>query len=428
MRSRALVAALVAALVGALEGALEGAAMADPLDETGTGAAGAAMAGARTAVATGAEAAHVNPAGMTRVDRPEVLVGWQYDVEHLELDGHAAGVSDAHGTTFGLAIPLALGDLRLAVGTMLYLPDQYLARLQVFPTGEPQYVRFGTQRMVIDNVVAAGWHELAIGAGVSTLADTRSRDLTFDVGVKARAKVGSAHLDVALPTRFAPVVGVMWRPHPKIELGATFRGQLSLDLAIDIVANVDVPNVVTGSAFIGLRSTTYFTPMRAALGGAVHVTDDLLVTADLAWEHWRGLGSGVPDLHVLVKLDLAPPVIASPTPPANFHDIVTPRVGAEWRVDRWRLRAGVAYLPSPVPAQTGVTSFADGTRVLTTAGAGVRLPAGRLLARPIDLDLAVGWQHVAHELVEKDPTLQPGGAFSSGGDIVQGAVSATVRF
>jgi len=31
-------------------------------------------------------------------------------------------------------------------------------------------------------------------------------------------------------------------------------------------------------------------------------------------------------------------------------------------------------------------------------------------------------------LVEKDQVLQPGGAFSSGGDIVQASVSATVRF
>ncbi len=411
--------------------ALGGVAAADPLDETGAGAAGTAMAGARTAVATGAEAAHVNPAGVARVGSPEVLAGWQYGLAHLAIDGRDAGVTNPHGTTFGLAIPLALGDVRVAFGTMLYLPDQYLARLQVTPTGEPQYVRFGAaaQRLVIDNVVAIAWHDLALGAGVSTLADTRSRDLTFDVGVKAREKVGSAHLDVALPTRFAPIVGVMWRPHPRVELGATFRGELSLDLAIDIIANVDVPNVVTGSANIGLHQTTYFTPMRAAIGGAVHLSDELLVTADVAWERWSALGSGVPDLHVLVNLDLAPPVVESPTPRANFRDVVTPRLGAEWHAaDAWRVRAGLAYLPTPVPAQTGVTSFADGNRVMATAGVGLRVPATSVLALPIDLDLAVGWQHLADQLVHKDPALQPGGDFSSGGDVVSGALSATVRF
>ena len=60
---------------------------ADPLDEIGFGAAASAMANARAAVATGAEAAHGNPAGLARIDRAELLAGWQYSHERLQLDG-----------------------------------------------------------------------------------------------------------------------------------------------------------------------------------------------------------------------------------------------------------------------------------------------------------------------------------------------------
>jgi long-subunit fatty acid transport protein len=168
--------------------------------------------------------------------------------------------------------------------------------------------------------------------------------------------------------------------------------------------------------------------MRATIGAAVHPRDDLVITADLTWERWSSLGSGAPDLSVLIALDITPPLVSSMQPPANFHDIVTPRAGAEWRTGKLRLRAGAGYLPSPVPAQTGITSFADGARVLATAGAGIRIEPGAVLAQPIDLDLGIAWQHVAHELVHKDPMLQPGGAFSSGGDILQASASATVRF
>ena len=114
----------------------------------------------------------------------------------------------------------------------------------------------------------------------------------FDVGVVDGAKQGAARLDIDLPLRVAPLAGVWWRPHPRLELAAAVRGELSLDVALDIVANVDVPGVVTGDATIALRATSYFTPLRATLGGAVHVRDDLAITADVAYERWSALGAG----------------------------------------------------------------------------------------------------------------------------------------
>jgi long-subunit fatty acid transport protein len=419
-----LVKALVATVL------LARTAAADPLDDLGFGAAATGTANSRAAAATGADAAHVDPAGVALADRPEVLIGYQYAHEGLQIDGRGAGVDDAHGTSIGLAIPFFLGGLRFGVGTALYLPDQALARLQLIPATEPQFVRFGSaaQRIVLEPVAAVAFGDFAIGAGASLLADAKSNQLTFDVGVVNQMKQGQANLDVALPVRAAPLVGVWWRPSKRVQLAATYRGQLSLDLALDIRANVSVPGVVTGDAIVSIRSASYFTPTKLDLAAAIEPRDDLILTADLAWERWSALASGVPALSVLLMLDISPPLVSSSAPPAEFHDIVTGRVGAEWRAGIWRLRAGGAYLPSPVPAQTGLTSFADGARTLASLGAGVRLPSGGWLTRPIDLDLAIAWQHVMHDLVTKDEVLQPGAAFSSGGDILQAGASATVRF
>jgi long-subunit fatty acid transport protein len=179
---------------------------------------------------------------------------------------------------------------------------------------------------------------------------------------------------------------------------------------------------------VALRSASFFTPMRAALAAAVHPRPDLAITGELAWEHWSALGSGVPDLRVLVALDITPPLVDPMQPPANFHDTVTPRIGAQWVRGTTAWRAGFAYLPTPVPTQSGITSFADGHRTLSTIGAGFRIVPNAILAQPIDLDIALGWQHVFHELVRKSDALAPGGAFSSGGDIFQASASATVRF
>jgi long-chain fatty acid transport protein len=405
-------------------------ASADPLDELGFGAAATGMANARGALAVGAEAIHTGPAGLALAERPELLVGWQIAHDRLRIDGGDANLLDAHGTSFGLALPFRVRCARIAAGIALYFPDQYLARVKLTPLGEPHYVRFETQshRIVVEpmaGIAIGGW---SFGAGLSLLADARSKKLAFDIGVVGGDKQGDAELDLTLPIRMAPLLGARWRPSSTLELAAMFRGELGLDLDLDILANVNVPNVITGDATVTLRSTSFFTPMRASISAAYHPRPDLAITADVTWEHWSALGSGVPDLRVLLALDIAPPLVDPMQVPSSFHDIVTPRAGVQWTRGARALRAGVAYLPSPVSAQTGITSFADGDRMLASAGAGVRIEPNGVLAQPIDLDLALAWQHVFHELVRKSDALAPGGAFASGGDVFQVSASATVRF
>jgi long-chain fatty acid transport protein len=411
-------------------------AAADPLDLFGFGADAAAQAGARTATATGAAAAHYDPAGAALAARPTALVGWGYGAMHLQIDGKDGDVLDAHGTSLGLAIPVHDGDWTYAGALGLYLPDHFLARIHLVPATEPHFVLLDNDphRAVVEPVAAAAYKDVfAIGAGASILADAASRQIVFDVGVVAGQKVGEAALDIALPVRAAPMLGLWLKPHPRVRLGAAYRGELSLDLRLDILANVQVAGVVTGDALVSIRAANYFTPARATAGVAVDAADDLTLSADVAWQRWSAFGTGLPDLRVLVALDLTPPLVSTDNPAARFTDTVDTRVGAEYhrhgeRTD-WALRAGYAYLPSPVPAQTGLTSFADGDRQMFTVGGGITLADwAPILTRPVGFDVAIGWQHVAPRLTEKDATMVPGQAFSSDGDILQAQLSTTVQF
>jgi long-chain fatty acid transport protein len=416
-----------------------GTAHADPLDDFGFGGAAAATAGARTATATGPEAAHHNAAGVALGTDPAAMIGWGGGKMLLEIDGHDAKVLDPHGTSMGLAIPIDLGGgWKLGAGLALYLPDQFLARVQLIPATEPHYVLLDNDphRVVVEPVAAFSYQDrIAFGAGASILADARSNAIIFDVGVIAGEKVGESQLDIALPVRLAPIVGAWAKPHDKLRLGATFRGELSLDLVLDILANVQVQGVVTGDALVSLRAQNYFTPARATGGVAFDVTDDLTLSADVVWQQWSKFEAGVADLKVLVALDITPPLVATDVPVASFEDTVSARVGAEYRhapADAktwWALRGGWGYLPSPVPEQTGLTSFADGDRMLVTLGAGVTLADWRpILLKPIDIDLGLQWQHVAHRLTVKDVEEFPGQAFSSGGEILHAGISSTIRF
>lgn len=431
-RDRALVGRVVT-LAGVLAGV--GVAAADPLDQFGFGGAAAGTAGARTAVAVGPEAAHHNPAGVALGDGPAVMIGWGYGAMGLELDGRPADVLDVHGTSLGLAVPVQVSPtVRVGGGVALYLPDAFLARIRLLPFTEPDFVLLASDphRVVVEPVAAVAYADkLAIGVGASVLADARSRELVFDVGVVGGEKVGAAALDVDLPLRAAPLVGLWLRPNPRVRAGLTWRGELSLDLALDIRANVEVAGVVTGDVLVSLRARNYFTPGRLTGGLAVDVTDGLTVAGDVTWSRWSRFPPP-PDLAVLIALDLTPPLVATDRPPAGFGDTVDVRLGGEWRgADRplgLALRGGLAWRPSPVPAQSGLTSYADGDRVELTAGVGVRLDARPIVTHPIDVDVAVQWQHLRDRLERKTAGPAPGEAFSSGGDLLHAGVTSTVRF
>jgi len=417
--------------------ALAGNAAADPLDDFGFGGTASGLAGTRTATAAGAEAAHYNAAGVALGDHPSVLAGWAYDHMRLQINDRDAEVLDAHGTSIGLAVPVALNDsLKAGIGLALYLPDQFLARLQLIPAAEPHFVLLDNDphRAVIESVVALSYRDrFAVGAGVSIFADAQSKQIAFDVGIEAGEKVGEAAIDIALPVRMAPIVAAWMAAHPRFRLGAMFRGELALDITLDILADVQIAGVVTGDALVSIRAANYYTPAKASVGVAADVLPDLTVSADATWQRWSAFGSGVPDLRVLIALDITPPLVSTDTPPANFEDTVSLRAGAELRHrgerTDWALRTGIGWLPSPVPPQTGITSFADGDRLVATAGAGLTLADwAPILTRPVAFDVALGWQHVAHRLTTKEVESHPGAAFSSGGDILQASFSTTVKF
>ncbi len=411
-------------------------ATADPLDEFGFGARSAALAGAYTASGKGADAAHHNPAGLALADNAEVMLGYGYGNMRLRLSGRDAQVLNVRGSSLGAVIPIRLSDdVVVAPGLALYLPDQFVARIQLIPATEPHFVRLDNDphRLVLEPVfgVKIGKH-LALGGGASILADARSNGITFNVGIVSEEKVGEAALDVTLPPRAAPLVGAMFLTR-RVRAGLVYRGELALGLALDILANVDVAGVVTGDALVSIRASNYFTPRKVTGGVAVDVLPDLTITGDVTWEQWSRFPTGLADLKVLVALDVTPPLVQTDQPPAGFEDVVLGRVGVEYRIPGahtdWAVRGGFAYLPSPVPEQTGITSFADNDRHLLSLGGGATLVDWKpYLTHPVDFSVALQWQHLQRRLTVKDATQFPGQAFASSGNIFHVSGSMTVSF
>ncbi|MCU1280642.1 MAG: hypothetical protein JWM53_4188, partial [bacterium] len=394
------------------------------------------LAGAGTAEARGQAAAYHNPAGVALTDDVEVALAYSYAGMALSIDGRDANVTTPRGTSVGLALPARFGPVTAAFGLAVYLPDQFIARIHLVPATEPHFALLDNnlQHVVAQPVVAFRFGDkLAIGGGASILADAAGNGITFDVGVTAGDKVGQAALDVALPIRAAPVVGVTFLPRPWLRLAGAYRGELDLKLALDILAHVDLPGAINGDTLISLVALNFYTPH--TLTGAVAVDlGALTVTAELDWLKWSDFDRALPDLRVKVGLAIAPPLVAPASAMPRFDDQFIARLGAEVRrtlsahVDV-AARLGYAFIPSPVQPQTGLTSFADNDRHVIAIGAGLSLrELIRVLPKPLSLDLALQVHQLEPRATAKDPARTASPGFTSSGTIVHLTAGVEARF
>jgi hypothetical protein len=436
MTKPALVDALALAL--ALGVALAPAsARANAFDTFGASSRIEALAGAGAAEATGWAAAHHNPAGVAFADEVEAAVGYGYGVPRLTIDGADAQVTTPRGTSLGLSVPVELGWARVSFGLALYLPDQFLARIQTIPVEEPHFVLLDNNidHIVVTPVLALRpFRWLSIGGGATLLADAAGHGITFDVGLSGGQKVGQAGLDVSLPIRAAPVLGLLVAPKKWLRLALAWRGQVDLALSLDILARVNVVGAVTGDTLISLRAFNFFTPQKLSLGAAWDISDAWTVTAELDWVNWSGFRGGSADLRILVELGVSPSLVQALFPADRFRDTWVPRLGVEWRRPFGRrftaaARAGYAYERSPVPDQTGLTSFADGDQHVIALGGGLQVAhLGDVLEHPLSLDLALGWHELEPRTTVKDPRLFPSAGFTAGGRIVHLSLTLAARF
>jgi long-chain fatty acid transport protein len=430
MRAAVVLLALLALLVPGAP------ARANPLSTFGFGARATAMAGAQAADARGPAAAHHNAAGVAFAEGPEVLVGYGGAVMGLTLDGAAARVTAPRGTSLGLALPARFQSFAVALGVALYIPDQFLLRVRLVPPGEPRFLLLDNnlQRLAVEPVLSLRvGRRFALGAGATLLADAAGRGVTFDVGVVGGDKIGRGAIDVALPLRAAPLVGILALPAAWLRLGATYRGALDLRLSLDVLARIDIAGAITGDALIALRAADFYTPHEVTLAAAIDPLPWVTLTAEVRWLGWHLFDGGVPDLRVGLDLSVSPPLVDGRARSAPFSDVWSPRLGVEVRRELTPrfgldLRAGYAFVPSPMPPQSGQTSYADCDRHVVAAGGGLRI---RRLAPILRGPISVGVALQLHELVARVEAKAPsraGRGFVADGWILALAATLEARF
>jgi len=296
----------------------------------------------------GTDSALTNPAGMTGLERDQVLVGTQALIPYVKFD---SSVAEAGGDDGGNAGVLAVVPGFYAVKT---LGDRFRAGFSIAgPIGggvdfRDNFVgRYQAYQSSINGLALSPslayriGPKLSIGAGVSAIYTIFNQEIAVNQGAAGDGKVKFEELDDWSAQGF---LGLTFQITDKLMFGGVYRTQADADLEGDIdfknIAN-PIANRLTSNLNNAKISFDY--PQVIRLGLKYDVTDKLTLMADFDWEDWSQFSDNT------LSVDATGPETTVAALDRNWKD--TYHVGLGMFYEPWenhRLTAGVSYDSSPV--------------------------------------------------------------------------------
>ncbi|MBS2015836.1 MAG: hypothetical protein JST00_23310 [Deltaproteobacteria bacterium] len=208
----------------------------------------------------------------------------------------------------------------------------------------------------------------------------------------------------------APVLGLRWAPANDLRFGATLHAPQAFVLENTI--NAQLP---AGSESGTTRRDVYhWMPWRVGFGAEGDVlhrgTYTMALTGSLRYGFWSAYEDRHGQRPSAYGSDLA------------WNDTMTVTAGVRHTWARARAFADATFVPSPVPEQTGRSSYVDNDRVGLVIGADVKIPIGKSYVRPA---ISLGAQRLVPRRHTKEDArvvdeLPDGSAFDSTRDPVPG--------
>lgn len=416
-------------------------ARANPIDLLGFGARMPALGNAAVATGDAVSSAFTNPGACAASEHTALGIGYGWASIQLRRNGRDLGLQDAHGVDVGGCIPLPTPWVRLGVSTGFHMPDQWIARIALEPASRPRFFIWDNRphRVAFDVALSLRVGTiLAVGGGATFLADGAGNGIDFRVGLRSGQVIAESSLDVELPLRAAPVLGILFTPRDDVRVGLRYSGEISLDLRLDVLAQVNVPGTpIGGDTLISVRGIDLYTPEQAAAGVSVGPWAGWSAHGELVWSNWSVLERASSDVSLAVRIGISPSLLQLQAPAPGFSDTLSPRLGVERVLPlaphvSLALRGGYRFEPTPVPDQTGLTSLMDADRHVFGVGAGLRIEptcGGRPhpVVRAWTLDGSLVWNHLLPRRTVKDDPGSPGGDFTVGGEVLAVALVTGVE-
>ncbi len=394
----------------------------------------------RSSVAEGAptDAATENPAFAAAIGT-HIRFGYAASGLFFRINGSDVGAAPVTGIDLGTHAGRRItNNVWAGLGLAIHSPDSQIARISFRPATEPQFVLYepSLQRLTFDLVGAVRYGRVALGIGGSVALSVGGPGVTVDVAEDARGAHAEGSADIDLGYKIAPLFGAVVQLG-RLQFGASFRGEIAVDLQLESVVKVALSgNPLNGTTSVFIRGASGYTPPLVNLGARLLVVRGLAAYAGLEYAAFSAAPAPVADVAMDVALTTSPAVREVRFIEPRFRDVLSPKMGLEFRTsapplpttflaepppskESWKvaLRAGYAYVPSPVPPQKGFTSYADSVR--HGIGIGAAYHVGDVWGIDVTLSLA-GQFHVFEKRMEQktSPTL-PFARYDIAGEIVR---------
>jgi long-chain fatty acid transport protein len=314
----------------------------------------------------------------------------------------------------GLVHSLGCEDFRLGltmlvpasglIGFETYYPDE---RDQYF-SNTVHFTRFGEWSEVFTVLLGAAYRPLdwlSVGASVETSLNAKATLNAF-VPEATVQDYALANLSMDADPIARAIVGVNARPLEMLSFSVVWRDRRFFKMDTDALLNLwnyhepgdtTVPKRVKQDHLLALD----FEPMEVSLAAGVHF-DELTAEVSVTWNHW----ADYLDVHHQRAQETA---VFEPTNPDDpeieggpfaFSDTWSVGAGVAWEyLQGFTATGGLAYRPSPVPAQTGRTNYVDND--ILSASLGHRFNFS-LWDRSLQVDVGLQFIYMLNETVHKD--------------------------
>ena len=429
---------------------------ANPLDNYGFGSRWIAMGGAVTALVDDVASIYYNPAGLVRAGNVQVMLEYFYSDPSLIINDYDVEEDTASGIVAGFALPpMKIGPIKMGGGGAIHLPDKRVARSLAIPYDQPTFIQYGAriQRMVIMTPFSFEifpW--LTVGATVSMFMRTSGgpdfllrEERPENEGVWSEGSISTSQRP-----SFWPTAGIQVRPTENLHLGFTYRGKNEILYKVPLKVHIEPlhifpgnPIPLLGESLIDMNQHifTFFAPEQFSFGLGYEFGEDLTVGLDVTLLRWSAFRQPSPEGATFFLGGIAalvPPNPNYPLPPPNFSDIVSPAIGADYKVlsfPFWELfvRAGYRYRPSPAPEATGWNNFLDNDTHIFSGGVGIRFlrlqETLKIIRGPISIDFHGQYFWLVEDsALKENPVADAYGDMVFRGTVVTGGVTLTLEF
>jgi len=326
------------------------------LYESGTPDLGTATAG-RAAMATDASTAGANPAGMTRLERSQMMVAVQGIYVNSRFDTQTADFGVGDGGNAGGFVPSGglhyvhslTPDWKLGVSVGSYFglgvdyDDSWSGR---YYTTEAELLTFGINPGVGYRV--NDW--LSLGAGFSILY----AELTQKAAVRnAFDPVGDGELKLEDDdTGYGFNLGVLFEPREDTRFGVSYRSEVDLEFK-DVASLNNIGPILRAllnlTGLVGSRLDIDMNiPQAVMLSGFHQINEQWAVLGNIGWQDWSAFGKQ--------DLTLRSSTATTFTKDLEYDDTWHFALGVQYRIaESWLWSVGAAYDTSPIDNTTDRT-------------------------------------------------------------------------